>query len=68
MDFDDEDLIRVVSALGKIKKKKDEKKEEEENKFSVDKKFILGKDDCLIYKDNRIKAKWWCIKSLTIRN
>ena len=37
MDFDAEDLIRVVSALGEIKKKKDEKKEEEGNKFSVDK-------------------------------
>ena len=36
MDFDAEDLIRVVSALGEIKKKKDEKKEEEGNKFSVD--------------------------------
>ena len=35
MDFDAEDLIRVVAALGEIKKKKDEKKEEEGNKFSV---------------------------------
>ena len=26
MDFDAEDLIRVVSALGEIKKKKDEKR------------------------------------------
>ena len=62
MDFDAEDLIRVVSALGEIKKKKDEKKEEEGNKFSVDKTFILGKDDCWIYRDNRTKAKWWYIK------
>tara|TARA_B100000212_G_scaffold317050_1_gene272384 strand:- start:246 stop:380 length:135 start_codon:yes stop_codon:yes gene_type:complete len=28
MDFDAEDLIRVVSALGEIKKKKEEKKRE----------------------------------------
>ena len=62
MDFDAEDLIRVVSALGEIKKKKDEKKEEEGNKFSVDKTFILGKDDCWIYRDNRTKSKWWYIK------
>ena len=62
MDFDAEDLVRVVSALGEIKKKKDEKKEEEGNKFSVDKTFILGKDDCWIYRDNRTKAKWWYIK------
>ena len=26
MEFDDEDLIRVVSALGELKKKKEEKK------------------------------------------
>ena len=32
MDFDAEDLIRVVSALGEIKKKKDEKKEEKDRK------------------------------------
>ena len=62
MDFDAEDLIRVVSALSEIKKKKDEKKEEEGNKFSMDKTFILGKDDCWIYRDNRTKAKWWYIK------
>ena len=30
MDFDAEDLIRVVSALGEIKKKKDEKKKRKE--------------------------------------
>ena len=24
--------------------------------------FILGKDDCWIYRDNRTKAKWWYIK------
>ena len=59
MDFDAEDLIRVVSAQGEIKKKKDEKKEAEGNKFSVDKTNILGKDDCWIYRDNRTKAKWW---------
>tara|TARA_B100001093_G_scaffold505971_1_gene564160 strand:- start:933 stop:1163 length:231 start_codon:yes stop_codon:yes gene_type:complete len=33
MDFDEEDLIRVVSALGEIKKKQDEKKEEDLCKF-----------------------------------
>ena len=30
MDFDAADLIRVVSALGEIKKKKDEKKKKKE--------------------------------------
>ena len=33
MDFDEEDLIRVVSALGEIKKKQDEKKEGDLCKF-----------------------------------
>jgi len=43
MDFNAEDLIRVVSALGEIKKKKEEKKGEEENKFSVEKHIFLRK-------------------------
>ncbi len=62
MDFNAEDLIRVVSALGEIKKKKEEKKGEEENKFSVEKTYIFEKDDCWIYRDNRTKAKWLHIK------
>jgi len=61
MDFDAEDLIRVVSALGQIKKKKDTLPEEK-SKVIGDKTYVLNKDDCYIYQDQRTKRKWWYIR------
>ena len=61
MDFDAEDLIRVVSALGQIKKKKNTL-EEEKSKVIGDKTYVLNRDDCFIYQDLRTKRKWWYIR------
>ena len=63
MDFDTEDLIRVVTALGSIKKKaKEPEKKQEEEKVVLDKTLVLGKDDCYIFRDNRTKRKGWYIR------
>ena len=57
MDFDAEDLIRVVSALGQIKKKKDNLPAEN-SKVIGDKTYVLNRDDVYIYQDQRTKRKW----------
>ena len=54
MDFDAEDLIRVVSALGQIKKKKDNLPTEK-SKVIGDKTYVLNRDDVYIYQDQRTK-------------
>ena len=61
MDFDAEDLIRVVSALGQIKKKKDNLPAEK-SKVIGDKTYVLNRDDVYIYQDQRTKRKWWYIR------
>ena len=61
MDFDAEDLIRVVSALGQIKKKKDNLPAEN-SKVIGDKTYVLNRDDVYIYQDQRTKRKWWYIR------
>ena len=66
MDIDTDDLIRLVSAIGALKKnKKDNNKQaqqETENKVFLDKTMILGRDDVYIYRDNRTKKKGWYIR------
>ena len=52
MDVDTEDLIRLVTAIGALKKNKkgtkEQTKEQEENKVFLDKTFVLGRDDVYI--------------------
>ncbi len=66
MDVDTEDLIRLVTAIGALKKNKkgtkEQTKEQEENKVFLDKTFVLGRDDVYIYRDNRTKKKGWYIQ------
>ncbi len=66
MDVDTEDLIRLVTAIGALKKNKkgtnEQTKEQEENKVFLDKTFVLGRDDVYIYRDNRTKKKGWYIR------
>ena len=66
MDVDTEDVIRLVTAIGALKKNKkgtkEQTKEQEENKVFLDKTFVLGRDDVYIYRDNRTKKKGWYIR------